>query len=1285
VRPSRVNLAHVLILSVLFFPLFIRGQQNATVTGIILDTSGRPIRGAEVTLVNHTTGYSQTQVTDADGEYTFLQVTPASEYVLTVTAKNFKPSPTEAFDVHVNELFIEKPPIRLVPLQAEVKVAEVPKAAPPPAPSQTAPPAPPAEVAKAPPAPAPPGQPAPQQAAAPPMPVPSVERPTVQTDFSPILSGVVDSNYVHTLPLADRDFITLALLVPGTYPLPQASPLQGASLVVNGVRGNMNNFLLDGADNNDYTVNQSLPFQIVEAMQEFRVQTSTSTANFGRAAGGQINVITQSGTNKFHGELFEFNRNSNLGEDNPISAYAGGTFDAFAQYGRVNQIVKGSGAAFPNYALSDPLLNNIYQSGRYFPLNQNQFGANIGGPIKKDKLFFFFNWESFRAADARPNFDRVPDEDSRSQLSPFCTTYGCDPGVQSLFNLYPLPNVPLTPGTTNRQGLALSNPTSGDTNMADLCTSAPPIGVPVLLGACSGAFFVGNSANRTFSNNYLGRIDFNVSSRSVLSFKYNIQTFNLLQAGDVPQTANYPGNGITLDGQNQNFSANYVWNISPSTVNKITFGWNRFSFDTLPLDHAINASNYFQNLNFSNGGLPTILIGGNDYSYGAYSGLGAGFNGPYNRTDGVWSISDNFTHIRGRHTIEFGGEYRYNKLDVNNRAAARGLVTFFTVPFGITAGTADIASIARVAPQFGGSAQGIGSFARTFSDNGMGLYAQDTWRLRSNLSLYYGLRWDVYQAPVESQNRLVNDYPGACTDPNGLSLVCLIQAGSNQIYDSDGTLIGTAGFRAPRAGFGTDWHNFGPHVGVSWSPGNSGETVVRAGFAIVYQQQSLEPSVDMLLNPPFIQQTVGINGTLASAFPSGFLTSGMTTADGSYWFPSPYSITARDPNTRSPYVYQFHAEIQQQLGNNNVLSITYVGSLGRRLPADLLFLECNSAAFNGNPLSCIPPLGSGKDTQLSDSVVFQENKASSSFNSLQVSLRTRNYHGFSFQAFYQFAHSIDDAYSGATAPVFLFSPTAASIISNPLFGLINRDQLASINNINPALTLNAGLPIISTPDWLPNDTSNSSSLASERGNSDFDIRHLFVVSYIYQLPEWKRARAFGSGWQIAGITTIHSGQPYSVYSDFFGVPLRPDVVGIPATNNNNPNGAIDNAIPAGCNNGSFSKPCAGTGQSSAFGVTPTFLFQPGNLPRNTFYGPSFTNFDFSVLKNTRITEGTNLQFRAEFFNLFNNTNYRQPISDSGQAATIPGIAGTTVPNSFFGQILQANAGRQIQFGLKFQF
>jgi len=1276
-------------------------SQNALVTGSVYDQSGAPIPRATIRLINASTGFSQTQMTDANGIYTFASVPPAAGYVLSVEVSGFATQIREDQEVNVGDYRLVQPPFIMQPLVAAAPKEAVVPAAP------GAPKAPPTT-------PAPAAAPVPARAApVPAAPAPTarvtraIQAPTVALDLAnTMVGGVIDSRMVRTLPLANRDFFDLALLVAGTYPTEQGSPLEGASLVVNGVRANMNNFLLDGVDNNDYTINQALPFQIVEAMQEFRVQTSVSPAEYGRSGGSQINTISRSGANPLHGSLFEFNRNSALSSQYALSAYRGGTFDAYAQYGRVNEILKGPNTAWPTPILNDPGLASTFNSGRDPHFNQNQFGGNLGGHIVKDKAFFFLNWESFRAQDPRPVLERVPDNTCRDPNA--CAVLVNGPGatpefpvsaglVGKLLNLYPAPNVPAS-SVNNAFGFPVSDPQQGDTSV-------------------SGAFFAGQSQNFTHSDNFLERADLRPSNRLSMSFKHNIQRISQIQGGSLPQTSNYPGNGIDVDGRNQNFSFNLVGSISDRTVNEFRLGWNRFRLTTLPLDHTLDPSAIFHNLNSTNKGFPILLIGGFDNTRGPYASLGGSFAVPSDRADSVTSASDSLSLTRGRHEFKFGGEFRHNRLNVDNEGAARGLVTLFSTPFGSITGEPDLASIARVAPDFGG-VNGIGGFDRSFHSNSVDWFIQDNWRLRSNVTLTLGLRHEINQAPIEARNRLVNDYPYLCTDSTGAaSPVCLMRVGDvNQtIYDSDGTIRGKAGFTAPLAGFTTDYNNFGPHVGLAWDPLNKGKTVFRAGYALMYDQMSLQPSVNMLLNPPFVQQAMALSGqfVLGDTFPPYFPLSnnclalggmncwlsdgggffnysgeGLNLGLGSLWFAQPYSITARDPNTRTPYVHQFYGGVEQQLGNKAMFELAYVGSIGQRLLRNRLLQECTAGTFLSNAFACLPrtfsdlgpPYGSA-----SDSVINQETTGQSYFHSLQARFDTRAFHGLSVHAHYLWAHSIDNASSPVT-PVFLLSPTAASLMK--FTGDINADQFAALNNANPTLSLRPGFPSIITRGLLPNDTENSNNLEGERASSDFDIRHRLVIYYAYDLPKVQGLRAIGNGWEVAGITTFQKGQPFTVFGDFFGVPLRPNAAGTAAINNSNPDGAIDNALPAGCNV-SFASPCAGaSGATSAFDVGPTFSFQPGSLPRNSFIGPRLLDFDFSILKNTYLGKGerTNLQFRIEFFNLFNTTNYRQPFSQEGQFMNV-GISGLGIadPNPFFGQILQAYDPRTIQFALKLVF
>jgi hypothetical protein len=1205
------------------------GTQNAIVIGFVLDQTGAPVPDATVRLLNVGTGFSRTQTTDDYGSYTFTNVPPAPYYTLIVEKSGFATGIRSNVSVAVGDSKQVVPAFFLQPS-------------------------------------AQPGQEVREEEA---------EARTIAPELvNNTMGGVIDSRTLRTLPLPNRDFLDLALLIPGAYPVEQGSALEGASLVVNGVRADMNNFLLDGTDNNDYTVNQSLPFQLVEALQEFRVQTSTSNPEFGRNAGAQINSVTRSGSNEWHGTVFWFNRVDALSASNTLSAHRGGTFDAYAQAARVNDLNPSAFASrcldlstftfvscFPTPVLDDPTLSSLFQGGRNPGFVLNQFGANVGGPIVSDKAFFFFNWESFRADNDRPVFERVPDNDSRSipAFNPSIARVG------EILNLFPAPNVP-TSTVTDALGFPVSDP--DDDGVLDFQDSA---------------FFVGDASNSTETDNLLGRLDIQPTDSINMSFKYNIQIIDQVQAGPVPLTSNYSGSGTNLDGRNQNFSFNYLHQLSDRWVNELRLGWNRFRLDTLPQDAALRPLGLFDNLNFIRKGFPTILIGGADFSFGSYARLGADFTAPSDRTDSVWSAADNLTLVWGRHVLKAGGEYRYNRLDVTNEALARGLVTFFTVPFGAFTGEPDLASIARVSPQFGGG------FDRRFTGHSLNWFVQDTWKARQNVTFSYGIRHEINTAPVEDRDRLVNNYPEACPQ-----FICLIRAGDNAIFDADGSSLGTASFRAPRAGFDTDWNNIGPHVGLAWDPWSNGKTVMRAAYRIMFDQQALQPSVNMLHNPPFVQQWASFFPffELADVFPAGFPDDAALDFDAnldgtldtrfegnSVWFRQPYSVVARDAETRTSYVQQFNFNLQQQVGDSSLFEIGYVGSLGTKLPRSRLFLECTpeDLADFFRSLECMPL---GVDFQLfgqllglggtnTDSVVTQENTANSNYHALQLGWETRDLQGLTLRLHYEWAHSIDGGTSGQ-APVFFFSPAAASLLSN-FFG-INADQFAALNAVSPTLSLRPTFPVITTRPLLPNDSQNSPVL-DERASSDFDIRHRIVIHYIYSVPRF--ASVIGEGWQLAGITTWRTGQPFTPFVDFFGVPLRPSFRRDPSLDFNNPDGAIDRGTIMGSSD-------------SSFGTSGAIQALPGDTPRSAFEGSGFFNFDFSILKDTYLGAGerVNLQFRVEFFNIFNNVNYRQPFSNGGIVEVTPfATFDPFLPNPFYGQILQAHKPREIQFGLKLIF
>ncbi|MGH8247953.1 MAG: hypothetical protein ACREUU_16145, partial [Gammaproteobacteria bacterium] len=336
----------------------------------------------------------------------------------------------------------------------------------------------------------------------------------------------------------------------------------------------------------------------------------------------------------------------------------------------------------------------------------------------KNKLFGFFNWESFRVANPRPVLERVPGVFLRGPNPLFRDIFERDPRPISaaLYRLYPLPNVPAVRGIT-------------DPDVA--------------------AFFVGESENRTFTDNFLGRIDWQVGDRDSMSFKHNIQQIDQVQGGTLPKTANYPGNGADVDGRNQNFSYNWAHQFGPRTTNEFRFGWIRFRLDALPLDRTLDPGALgFRELNFRDRGLPTLTIGGDSAvkflverrvfadEVVPFASLGADLSVPSSRVNNVWSFADNFSLLRGRHNWKFGFEFRRVRLNATNQALGRGLLTFFDDLFVAQTDLPDVASIARVGREFGGG------FDRAFLTYGYNWFLQDQWRPRSNVTLNYGIRYE---------------------------------------------------------------------------------------------------------------------------------------------------------------------------------------------------------------------------------------------------------------------------------------------------------------------------------------------------------------------------------------------------------------------------------------------------------------------------------------------------------------------------------------------------------------
>jgi len=1106
--------------------------QNALVTGIVVSESGKGVPQASVTLTNTNTGFTSTIITDAHGIFTFASVPPSETYVIRVELSGYAA--------------LTQGPVRIKVAGTQLISLDLKKEE---SPGQL------------------------DQRLNP-------DAPDISLDFlNTALGGVVEARRVRTLPLAGRDLVDLALLTPGTYPVEQGSRLEGASLAVNGVRPSMNNFLLDGTDNNDYTINQSLPFQIVEAMQEFRVQSSAITAAYGRSGGGQINIISRSGERTAHGTLFGFNRNSAFSADNYFPVYDGGMFD---RYGR--QLRAGGKDPFQS-----PVLQALYDN-RQPHVAQNQFGGNLGKALGQ-RFFMFANWESTRVANPRPLFEQVPGLAARNSK-------------QAFSNLYPLPNAPLVSGIT------------------DLDTRA---------------FYIGDSANSTSTDNFLERLDWRGKSSS-MSFKHNIQRIVQTQGGDVPKSAAYPGNGIDVSGRNQNFSYSYVRQFT-RTVNEARMGWSRFRLGTLAADRDVTPASVGLSgpLNYTDRGLPTMFLSYWSFASSALSTLGADANTPSRRVNSVWSVADNLSFVSGRHVAKLGFELRHVRLNVVNEGFGRGILAVPDPTVGPL-----LASIARVQPEFGG---GFDRAFRTLSSN---LFYHHQVQLGPHFTMNFGVRHEINTPPIELRDRLVNYFPAA----GGL-----MRAASTQVLDPAGKSIGTAG-QAPRSGFETDKNNIAPHMGFAWAPrgtrSGAGAVVIRAGYALAFDQQPLEPSVNMLLNPPFVRQYIQTYPTLQTAF-------ARNTAPGSY------SIIARDPDaSRLSEVHQFHLSMQHRLSTGTLYEVSYVGSLGRRLPRLRDLSPCNpvlTATCNKTKL------GAFWDA----SIFNQENTATSNFHSLLArfdapSLGRASSKGGMLQVrmHYQWAKSIDSASSMHPQAVVMSVATASAFGDLATLPYI----FASYDAATRGLTFRPVLPIVTTRPRLPQYSLNLTT-SGERALSDFDVRHRVVLNYVYTLSS--AAPRILRNWQFSGITTLQEGQPYSVFASVLGSPLRLSQRGTVVTDNGNPAQAIENKF-------NITKKLIG----DHIDLTDTLALKPGNLARNAFSGPGLVNADFSVMRDFGLGEKVKLQLRAEFFNLLDRANFRQPYSQAGNVVPFYGSA-VFIPDYFFGQILQARPGRDMQFALKLWF
>ncbi len=706
------------------------------------------------------------------------------------------------------------------------------------------------------------------------------------------------------------------------------------------------------------------------------------------------------------------------------------------------------------------------------------------------------------------------------------------------------------------------------------------------------------------------RIDHYLSSRTTLNFCYiflNGSRFDPLSTSG----AGVPGFPVGEDHRTQNFVAQLTHSFSASVVGitRVAFLRNKFLFD----EHLNSTSpsslgfQYQPTLGVA-AGPPFIQFGG-----GGYASIGDPITGPRNTYENAFATSNSLTWIHGRHELKFGGDFRRDQINVINGIASNGFFVFVPVPLSNPFANFLIGQPLLFLQGGGNLPGGGGDLSRGLRGNDFNFYGQDTYKISPRLTLNVGLRYEVPFPYTEIRNRQNLFEPGVQSKvmPN---------APAGLVYPGDPGV--------PAGLIPTEKNAFAPRVGLAWDPTGSARWLVRSAFGVFYdpyyngQGGPLQTPVSA---PPYLRTPqLLFPGSLSNPFANG---NPFTTPFG-----ETMTLLTLDPRLRLPYAQDWNLTIERSFGADWLLEVGYVGTKGTKLPR---FIEGNaSIALPGQTwaaqqnnidhqrIYCLP---TPKGICNYSSVGLIAGSANSLYHALETSLRKRFGHGLSLLASYTFSKSIDDVSS--------FNITGSA--SQPVAG---ENDLAQ----------------------------NPFNLAAERGRSMFDARHRAVLSYQWELPFWKQPqtwyqRALGN-WQVNGITTFMSGTPFTVVDQSYNYDA-PEITGFSAFRPNlvsNPNNG-PKTPQEWFNINAF--------QRLNLSSTPAGVY--GSEGRNVVQGPGFAQWDFSAFKNIRVTESTNLQFRAEFFNLFNRANFRLPNSD--------------VSSSTFGQIQQALPPRLVQFALKFLF
>jgi len=936
-----------------------------------------------------------------------------------------------------------------------------------------------------------------------------------------VIRQVVDEKRITELPLNGRNPIQLVLLVPGAVPAPAASNLSAnAGIAVNGARGGSTNYLLDGGDNNDPQEGVSAVSPNPDALEEFSVLTNNFGAEYGRNAGAVVNAVTKSGTNTLHGSLYEFVRND--------------AFDARNFFA----VSKGK-------------------------LRRNQFGGSVGGPVIRNKAFFFGSYEGVSQRQGETFSSLVvPTELERRGDFTASAQKPRDPLTNALFPNSVIPANRFDPAALKFMDL-----------------------LQIPLPNATGNRYIFNRPQDLDSRQFLGRGDYSLSQSQRLTGRvFESSSKELLTAGLPVLQSDVAFDTWNINGQ-------HTWTFTPALLGVGQYTWNKSQIDRGPLPVGGGDGVSYQDMGVQvNRGGPDAL---GKTLVPQYRGQ---VNGFWNLNQDNLVLIDRGTHQasysvnynRGAHLIKFGGEFRLTKSD---RVTANGVDPQFTFNGQISGNAFSDFLLGRPFNMTQGSVRINRIRSQTYN-----LYVQDEWRIHRDLSLTLGLRYEPFFPYYSADDELTLFRPGQQSTVFPSAPTGLLYVGDDGVH---------------RGGAASDLNNLAPRVSFAWSPFGNNKTSIRAAYGIFYDVLGFHRMSHFVNSPPYsLQVTLNTPQSFSNPYagqedPFPYTPPVSAEDKAGYQFFRPVTIgLSVNPDQAAPYIQQWNFNVQRELAQDYLLTVAYIGTKGTRLP---IRNELNPALYgpgatagNTNARRIYAPQFA--------SIIDYQTVINSTYNSLQTTLNKRFSNGFTLLASYTFSKSIDGASIEADA----------------------------FNGQNPL------------------------DLAADKGLSDFDLRHRFVASFLYEVPGPKTgwSRWILGGWQTNGIFTAQAGSPFNVTSGqdraLSGAGTqRPNLVGNPHLD---PNRSRSELINQYFDPTAFALPALGT-----FGSTG----------RNVMIGPGRWNLDFALFKGFKLRETMNLNFRWEMFNAMNHANLNNPRSNTSAANP--------------GRIDSASDARVMQFGLRLAF